>query len=162
MDEKKLGWIKITDLDNLNNLLKIDANRELCVNILGVEILMHYYGRLVSMSKGKKPLQPKLTITKGVFDKIVEFEIYSMKEISYKLSLEIRERFPRHELLEAMSIVFPNCWSLRSLKDFRDKLMVLVDKFFKTKEINGLIVNGILDESCFRDKSQHFVETMKE
>ena len=64
MDEKLLGWMRIIDLDNPNNFLNIDAKGELSANIQGVEIPRHYYGRLVSMRKGKKPTQPKLTIRK--------------------------------------------------------------------------------------------------
>ena len=56
MDEKLSGWMRIIDLDNLDNFLKIDAKGKLCANIWGVEIPMHYYGRLVSTRKGKKPM----------------------------------------------------------------------------------------------------------
>lgn len=57
--------------------------------------------------------------------------------------------------------MFPHYWSLRSPKDFRDKLLVLIDQFCKRKKINGVIVNGVLDESHLRDKSHHFSSTMK-
>lgn len=81
-------------LDNPNNFLKIDTKGELCANIQGVEIPMHYYGRLLSTRKGKKPMQPKLTVTKEVFEQIVESIMNSAKDISYILSSEIREIFP--------------------------------------------------------------------
>ena len=60
--------MRVTDLDNPDNFLKIDAKGELCANIWGVEIPMHYYGRLMSTRKGKKLMQPKLTIIKEVFE----------------------------------------------------------------------------------------------
>ena len=129
LDEKLLGWMRIIDLDNPNNFLKIDAKGELCANIWGVELPMHYYGKLVFMRKGKKPTQPKLKVTKEVFKHIVESIMNSMKDISYSISLEIKEIFSQHELLESMCIVFPNYWSLRSPNDFKDKLLVLTDQF---------------------------------
>ena len=60
--------MRIIDLDNPDNFLKIDAKGELCINIQGVKIPMHYYGRLISMRKEKKPTQTKLTITKELFE----------------------------------------------------------------------------------------------
>ena len=68
LDEKLLGWMRITNLDNLDNFLKIDAKGELCANIQGVEILVHYYGRSLSTRKGKKPMLQKLIVTKEVFE----------------------------------------------------------------------------------------------
>ena len=38
LDEKLLGWMRIKDLDNPDNFLKIDAKGELYANIWGVEI----------------------------------------------------------------------------------------------------------------------------
>ena len=34
----------------------------------------------------------------------------NLKEIAKFLSSEIRERFPQHEILEAMGIVYPQFW----------------------------------------------------
>ena len=81
---------------------------ELCANIWGVEIPMHYYGRSPSTRKGKKPTLQKLIVTKEVFEQIVESVMNSMKDICYNLSTEIRDRLPQHELLESMCVVFPN------------------------------------------------------
>lgn len=106
VDEKLSGWMRITDLDNPDKFLKIDAKGELCANIRGVEIPMYYYGRPMSMRKGKKPRKPKLIVTKEVFEQIVESVINSVKDISSNLSSKIRERLPRHKLLESMCIVF--------------------------------------------------------
>ena len=60
--------MRTIDLDNPNKFLKIDAKEELCANIQGVEIPMHYYGRPLSTRKGKKPTLQKLTVTKEVFE----------------------------------------------------------------------------------------------
>ena len=118
LDEKLSGWMRIIDLDNLENFLKIDTKGELCANIRGVEIPMHHYGRPMSMRKGKKPTKIKLIVTKEVFKYIAESIMNSVKDIYYNLSTEIRDRLSRHELLESMCVVFPNYWSLRQPSDF--------------------------------------------
>ena len=56
-----------------------------------------------------------LLVRKDDFDKIVKSVSENVKSISYQLSSEICERFPREEILEAMSCVFPQIW-----KHFRD------------------------------------------
>ena len=162
LDEKLSGWMRITDLDNPNNYLKIDANGKLCASIRGVEIPMHYYGRSPSTRKGKKAMLQKLTVTKEVFEQIVESVMNSVKDICYNLSSEIRDRLPRHELLESMCVVFPNYWSLRQPSDFRNKLTILIDQFCKTKQINGVTINGVLDECHLKDQSTRFARTMIE
>ena len=40
--------------------------------------------------------------------------------------------------------------------------MVLIDQFCKTKEINGVTINGVLDECYLREQSTHFSRTMME
>ena len=151
LDEKPLGWMRITDLDNPDNFLKIDANGELCANIQDVEIPMHYYGKSLSTIKGKKPTLKKLTITKEVFEWIVESIMNSMKDICYNLSIQIRDRFPQHEFLESMCVVFPNYWSLRKPSDFGYELWVSIQQFCKTKQINGVTINGVLDECRLKE-----------
>lgn len=39
-------WQKITDLDNLDNYLHINADGELCASVRGINIPMYYSGRL--------------------------------------------------------------------------------------------------------------------
>ena len=78
--------MRIIDLDNPNNFLKIDAKGKLCANVRGVEIPMHYYGRSPSTRKGKKLMLQKLTITKEVFEEIVESVMNFVKDICYNLS----------------------------------------------------------------------------
>ena len=79
-----------------------------------------------------------------------------MKHITYDISSKIRVRFPPVKLLESMSIVFPRYWSMNNSNDYRTKLLTLIDHFCKTKEVNGVTVNGILDESRLRDQSSNF------
>ena len=97
-----------------------------------------------------------------MFEQIVESVMNSMKDISYNISLEIRDRLPQHEFLESMCVVFPHYWSLRKPSDFRDKLLVLIDQFCKRKEINEVTINGVLDEFHLRDQPTHFSRTMME
>ena len=100
--------MRIIDLDNPNNFLKVYANGDLCASIQGVEIPMHYYGRSPSTRKGKKAMLQKLTVRKEVFEQIVESVMNSVKDICYNLSSEIRDRLPQHEFLESMCVMFSN------------------------------------------------------
>ena len=86
----------------------------------------------------------------------------SVKRVCYNLSSEIRDRFPPEELLEAMSIVFPQYWSLDCPTDFRRMMTTLIQHFCKAKVINGITINGILDESRLRDQSYSFANMMRE
>ena len=61
-----------------------------------------------------------------------------------------------------MSIVFPQYWFLNCLTDFQKRIMTLINHFCKTKLINGVTINGILDESRLRDQSHSFVDIMRE
>ena len=86
----------------------------------------------------------------------------SIKWIFYNLLSKIRDRFPSEELLEAVSIVFPQYWSLNCPTDFQKRMMTLINIFCKTKVINGVTINGISDESRLRDQSYSFANIMRE
>jgi hypothetical protein len=46
-------------------------------------------------------------VSRDLFDNVVISVRHKLIEIAKSLSSEIRERFPRDELLEAMSVVYP-------------------------------------------------------
>jgi hypothetical protein len=46
-------------------------------------------------------------VSRDLFDNVVISVRHNLIEIAKSLSSEIRERFPRDELLEAMSMVYP-------------------------------------------------------
>ena len=90
---------------------------------------------------------------------------HNLIEIAKSLSSEIRERFPRDELLEAMSVVYPQYWnnfqSPTTLKaDFQKKLFFLVHHFCRKVSIHGEEIQGILDSSKLYQQDECFVETM--
>jgi hypothetical protein len=81
-------------------------------------------------------------VSRDLFDNVVISVRHKLIEIAKLLSLEIRERFPRDELLEAMSMVYPkyrnNLKCQPTLKhDFVEKFSTLVDHFCKKVEIHG-------------------------
>ena len=95
-------WEIITDLNHAENFLQFNGKNELCVFVKGFEIPMH---QSKTTKRGRV-----LPVRKDDFDKIVKSVSENVKSISYQLSSEIRERFPRDEILEAMSCVFPQFW----------------------------------------------------
>ena len=104
-------------------------------------------------------------MSRDLFDNVVISVRCNLIEIAKSLSSEIRERFPRDELLEAMSVVYPEyCNNLKcqpTLKpDFVEKLNTLVDHFCKKVEIHGEQVEGILDQSKLFQQATRFAETM--
>ena len=77
-----------------------------------------------------------LPVRKDDFDKIVKSVSENVKSISYQLSSEIHERFPREEILEAMSCVFPQFWkhfedNPSDAKLFHNKLDEMITQFSK-------------------------------
>ena len=61
-----------------------------------------------------------------------------------------------------MSIVFPQYWSLNSPTNFQRRMTTLIQHFCTPKVINGVTINGILDESRLRDQSYSFANIMRE
>ena len=88
-------------------------------------------------------------MSRDQFDNIVILVRQNLIEIARSLSSEIRERFPRAKLLEAMCVVYPqywnNCQYPRNLKAiFQKRLKCLVDHFCKKVLIHGKQIEGIL------------------
>ena len=74
----------------------------------------------------------------------------NLKEIAKSLSSEVRERFPRDELLEVMSIVYPQYWDHSQNEnfleaDFIKKIRILKSHFCREAEIQEEYIQGILD-----------------
>jgi hypothetical protein len=104
-------------------------------------------------------------VSRDLFDNVVISVRRNLIEIAKSLSSEIRERFPRDELLEAMSVVYPEYWNNLKCqptlkRDFVAKLNTLVDHFCKKVEIHGEQVEGILDQSKLFQQATRFAETM--
>ena len=156
LDESKFAkWIEMTGLNNLGNFLHIGANDEVYARICGVDIPMQYYACINPNSNPKEvgrklELEPEKVlsrVTSEDFKKIKDSVLDFVKRVCYNLSSEIRFRFPPEELLEEMSIVFPQYWSLNYLTDFRRRMTTLIQHFYKPKVISEVIINEILDES---------------
>ena len=151
-------------------LLHIGANDEVYARVRGVDIPMQYYVHVNPNSNPNKagsevesePEKILSRVTSEAFKKIKDSVLDSVKRVCYNLSSEIRFRFPPEELLKAMSIVFPQYWSLNSPTDFRRRMMTLIQHFCTPKVINGVTMNEILDETRLRDQSYSFANIMRE
>ena len=131
LDETKFAkWLEISDLNNPGKFLHIGANDEVYARVRGVDIPMQYYARTNPNEAGSEvesePEKVLSRVTSEAFKKIKDFVLDSIKRVCYNLSSEIRFRFPLNELLEAMSIFFPQYWSLNSPTDFRRRMTTLI------------------------------------
>jgi hypothetical protein len=104
-------------------------------------------------------------MSRDLFENVFISVRCNLIEIAKSLSSEIRERFPQDDLLEAMSVVYPEYWNNLKCqptlkRDFVEKLNTLVDHFCKKFEIHGEQVEGILDQSKLFQQVTCFAETM--
>ena len=171
LDETKfLKWFEILDLNNLGNFLHIGANDEVYVKVCGVDIPVQYYAHVnpdsnPNEARRKVELEPKKVlscVTSEAFKKIKDFVLDSVKRVCYNLLSEIRFRFPPKELLKAMSIVFPQYWSLNCPTNYQKRMTNLIQHFCTLKVINRVTINGILNESRPRDQSYSFANIIRE
>ena len=113
-------------MNNPGKFLHIGANDEVYARVHGVDIPMQYYARVNPDSNPNEAgseveSEPKKVIsrvTSEAFKKIKDSVLDSVKRVCYNLSSEIIFRFPPEELLEAMSIVFPQYWALNCPTDY--------------------------------------------
>ena len=105
------------------------------------------------------------SVSRELFHDVVISVRDNLKEIAKSLSSEVREWFPRDELLEAMSIVYPQYWdhsqNEKKLEvDFIKKINILQRHFCQEVEIQGEHIQDILDKEKMADQSQCFGKTM--
>ena len=106
-------------------------------------------------------------VSRDQFNDIVILVRHNLIQIAQSLSSETREQFPRDELLEAMSMVYPQYWNnekdIDTLKvDFLEKLSILVHHFGKNVKVQGEDIGGILDSLKLYEKNNCFAETMSD
>jgi hypothetical protein len=152
------NWTTIIDIENTENYLKFDEKGILCMEVRGYMVPFHYIDKTRRTTK-ERP------VSRDLFDNVVISVRRNLIEIAKSLSSEIRERFPRDELLEAMSVVYPEYWNNLKCqptlkRDFVAKLNTLVDHFCKKVEVHGEQVEGILDQSKLFQQATRFAETM--
>ena len=92
-------WEIIIDLNHTENFLLFNAKNELCVFVKGFQIPMH---QSKTSKRGRVLLDRK-----DDFDKIFKSVSENVKSISYQLSSETHEIFPREVIIEAIDCVFP-------------------------------------------------------
>ena len=84
--------------------LKFDEKGMLCMEAHG-HMVPFYYNEKIGRSTKRCP------VPREQFHDVVILVRRNLIEITKSLSSEIRERFPRDELLEAMSIIYPQYWN---------------------------------------------------
>lgn len=154
------NWAKIINIENDENLLKFDEKGFLCMAVRGYMVPFYYNDKIGRTTK-------ECPVSREQFDNVVISVRRSLIEIAKSLSSEIRERFPRDELLEAMSVVYPQYWNHRQCSetikvDFIAKIKILQSHFCRETEIQGEHIQGILDGKKLKDQARCFADTMWE
>ena len=97
-------WKELIDLQNPQNILKLDENNCVCISVCDNLVPLHIiqkHGRTIK----EEP------VTRDEFQVVIQEVKSNLTNVARVLTTEIRERFPRDELLEAMSIVYPQFWN---------------------------------------------------
>lgn len=98
------SWTKTINIENDDFFLKFDEKGMLCMVVRGHMIPFYY-----NEKRGKTTKE--CHVSREKFDNLVISVRGNLVEIAKSLSSEIRDRFPRDELLEAMSMVYPQYWN---------------------------------------------------
>ena len=97
------NWSKIINIENDDLFLKFDEKGMLCMVVHG-HMVPFYYNEKIGIST------KQCSVSRERSHDVVISMRDKLKEIAKSLSSEIRERFPQDELLEAISIVYPQYW----------------------------------------------------
>ena len=122
---------------------KFDEKGILCMEFCG-HMVPFYYNYKIGRSTKQSP------VSREWFHNVVISVRRNLIEIEKSLSLEIRERFPRDELLKAMSIIYHKYWNHSQCSDtlkfdFIEKCNILLSHFCRKAKIQGEHIQGILD-----------------
>ena len=120
------NWSKLINIEN-DVFFKFDEKGILCMAVHGHMVPFYYNDKIGISTK-------ECLVSRELFHNVVISVRCNLIEIAKSLSSEIRERFPRDELLEAMSMAYPQYWNnfqcSKTLKvDFIVKCMI-ADPFF--------------------------------
>ena len=97
------NWRKIINIENDDFFWKFDEKGMLCMEVRRNMVPFYYNEKIGRSTK-------QCSVSRERFHDVVISVRDNLKEIAKSLSSEIRERFPQDELLEAMSIVYPQYW----------------------------------------------------
>lgn len=152
------GWNDLINVGNASSFLKINLFGEVCSSVHGYEIPMYMFKVLAGKVEEVK-------FTGLLFDNIVSSTRVRLREIIVSLLKEIRDRFRRYSLLEAMAIVNPTFWNpVQNEKymqeDYFKRLNTLIQHFCKPVDINGMNIPGILRKDNLISQSHEFSTTM--
>ena len=152
------NWRKIINIENYDFFFKFDEKGILCMAVHGHMVPFYYNEKIGRSTK-------QCSVSRERFHDVVISVRDNLKEIAKSLSSEIREWFPRDELLESMSIIYPQYWdhsqNEKNLEaDFIKKIKILRSHFCREAEIQGEHIQGILDREKMIDQTECFARTM--
>ena len=101
---------KIVNIENDEFFLKFDEKGMLCLEVHGHMATFYYNDKIGSSTK-------QCTVSKERFHDVVISVRHNLIEIAKSLSLEIREWYPRDELLKAMFTIYPQYWNHSQCSD---------------------------------------------
>jgi len=152
-------WTTLIDIEKIENYLKFDEKWRLCMAVCGYVFLFHYVSKMGQTSK-------EFRVSRDQFNDIVISVRHNLIQIAQSISKELRERFPRDELLESISVGIPSIyWNIEkeidSLKvDFLSKFNILVHHFGRHVKVQGEEIGGILDSSKLYQQAFCFTHAM--
>ena len=81
------GWTTLIDIEKIENYLKFDEKRRLCMTARGYMVPFHYVRKMGQTTK-------ECRVSRDQFNDIVILVRHNLIQIAQSLSSEIRERFP--------------------------------------------------------------------
>lgn len=148
------NWNTLTNLKNPKSFLRFNIVDRLCISVNDIDIPLYCFESAPGGVLSSVEIESKqVPITLVRFERILLESKTKLRRISDTLTKEIRERFHRDDLLEAMAVVNPNFQNLVSDynnigKLFNKHMENIVNHFGKSVEINGVEIKGILDKKA--------------
>jgi len=151
-------WNALLEIGTKNNFLTFNDREELCISCHVLRIPLYYKVKI-----GKKT--SKHGLTKVRLDNFVLSIKEKLRNVAKALSAELRDTFPRDELLEAMGIIYPQFWNNSQsqkllLQKFQNNLSILMNHFGNPTKVEGVTCVGILNSESLLEQSGCFGETM--
>ncbi|KAH7405300.1 hypothetical protein KP509_15G064700 [Ceratopteris richardii] len=155
-----IEWESLIQVGVEDSFLQYNNKGWLCIFVKDKQIPLY-------VSRKSQGVCIKKKVNQTFFAILVDSVKQGLRSICNKLTSEIRERFPRDELLEAMAIVHPLYWNHAKDKslltnDFKSKVQVLSDNFGKNAYLGSRILEGIINPNLKKKQSGIFGQTMWE
>ncbi|KAH7403976.1 hypothetical protein KP509_15G003200 [Ceratopteris richardii] len=155
-----IEWKSLLQVGVEDSFLQYNKKGWLCIFVKDKQIPLYVSQKSQGVCIRKK-------VNQTFFAILVDSVKQGLRSICNKLTYEIRERFPRDELLEAMAIVHPLYWNHAKDKsfltnDFKSKVQVLSDHFGMNAYLGDRILEGIINPNLKKKQFGIFGQTMWE